>query len=108
MNLTKKLMSMTLSVLISLTLTLNVSAYRPPNLARIQGATTYETAALIADKQTYKTAIVVNLDNSIADGLSASGLSGATNSPILLTKKDSIPDVTMYSLSKVNKVYIIG
>lgn len=108
MNLTKKLMSMTLSVLISLTLTLNVSAYRPPNLARIQGATTYETAALIADKQAYKTAIVVNLDNSIADGLSASGLSGATNSPILLTKKDSIPDVTMSRLSKVNKVYIIG
>lgn len=74
----------------------------------IEGKNMYETAGLIADKQSYSTAILVNLDNSIADGLSASGLSGASNAPILLTKKDSIPTETMQRLKNVNKVYIIG
>ena len=74
----------------------------------IQGKNMYETAGLIADRQKYNTAILVNLDNSIADGLSASGLSGATNAPILLTKKNSIPDETFKRLKNVKKVYIIG
>lgn len=74
----------------------------------IQGKNMYETAGLIADKQNYNSAILVNLDNSIADGLSASGLSGATNAPILLTKKDSIPEETSKRLKNVDKVYIIG
>ena len=74
----------------------------------IEGKNMYETAGLIADKQSYSSAILVNLDNSIADGLSASGLSGATNAPILLTKKDSIPDETLKRLNCVSKVYIIG
>lgn len=74
----------------------------------IEGKNMYETAGLIADRQNYSTAILVNLDNSIADGLSASGLSGATNAPILLTKKNSIPDETLKRLKNVNKVYIIG
>ncbi|GAA0236414.1 cell wall-binding repeat-containing protein [Metaclostridioides mangenotii] len=108
MNITKKILSLTLSASITLGLTLNIAAYRPPSLDKIQGVTTYETAALIADRQSYNTAILVNLDNSIADGLSASGLSGATTSPILLTKKDVVPDVTMSRLNKVKTVYIIG
>lgn len=74
----------------------------------IEGKNMYETAGLIADKQSYSSAILVNLDNSIADGLSASGLSGATNAPILLTKKNSIPDETLKRLKNVSKVYIIG
>lgn len=74
----------------------------------IQGENMYETAGLIADKQKYTSAILVNLDDSIADGLSASGLSGATNAPILLTKKDTIPNETLKRLNNVNKVYIIG
>ena len=74
----------------------------------IEGKNMYETAGLIADKQSYSSAILVNLDNSIADGLSASGLSGAANAPILLTQKDSIPTETMQRLKNVNKVYIIG
>ncbi|WP_300279327.1 cell wall-binding repeat-containing protein [Peptacetobacter sp.] len=74
----------------------------------IQGKNMYETAGLIADKQKYDSVILVNLDNSIADGLSASGLSGAANAPILLTKKDSIPEETLKRLKNVKKVYIIG
>ena len=74
----------------------------------IQGSNMYETAGLIADKQSYNTAIIVNLDESIADGLSASGLSGATNAPILLTKANEIPSATQKRLKNVDKVYIIG
>lgn len=83
-------------------------AETPPEVERLKGDDKYETAALIADKQEYSTAIIVNVDNTSADTLSASGLSGATNSPILFTKQDSIPDATMSRLSGVNKIYIIG
>ena len=63
---------------------------------------------MISDHQNYTTAILVNADNSMADGLSASGLSGVLNAPILLTKKDIIPSETEKRLKGVNKVYIIG
>ena len=74
----------------------------------ITGDTRYETASMISDHQNYTTAILVNADNSMADGLSASGLSGVLNAPILLTKKDIIPSETEKGLKGVNKVYIIG
>lgn len=74
----------------------------------IIGETRYETAAMISDHQNYTTAILVNADNSVADGLSASGLSGVLNAPILLTKNDVIPSETEKRLKGVNKVYIIG
>ena len=74
----------------------------------ITGETRYETAAMISDHQNYKSAILVNADNSVADGLSASGLSGMIDAPILLTKKDTIPSETEKRLKGVSKVYIIG
>ncbi|HFG9570516.1 TPA: cell wall-binding repeat-containing protein, partial [Clostridioides difficile] len=54
-------------------------------LERIQGKNKYETAGLIADKQQYTTAILINADSTMSDGLSASGLAGVNNAPILLT-----------------------
>ena len=75
----------------------------------IVGANRYETAAKIADKMgNYDTAILVNADKSLADGLSASSLAGKENAPILLVKKDTIPEATMQRLRNVKKVYIIG
>lgn len=74
----------------------------------IVGNDRYETAGLIADKQKYTTAILVNSDNSLSDGLSASGLAGTLNCPILLVKKHSIPTETLNRLKGVDKVYIIG
>ena len=74
----------------------------------ITGDTRYETASMISDHQNYTTSILVNADNSMADGLSASGLSGVLNAPILLTKKDAIPSEAEKRLKGVNKVYIIG
>ena len=44
----------------------------------------------------------------MSDGLSASGLAGAINAPILLTKKNNIPNATLKRLEKAKKVYIIG
>lgn len=74
----------------------------------IVGNNRYETADKVADqKGDYSTAILVN-GNSIADGLSASGLAGKENAPILLVKKDSIPRETMDRLMGVEKIYIIG
>ena len=72
------------------------------------GSNRYETAAKVADRMgNYSTAVLVN-GNSIADGLSASGLAGKENAPILLVKTDSIPKETLQRLYKVKKVYIIG
>lgn len=104
----KRLATITLSCALLLSSIITTDAYDVPKVERIIGKDNYETAALIADKQNYSTAILVNLDNSIADGLSSSGLSGAVNAPILLTKKDSIPDVTMTRINKAKKIYIIG
>ena len=76
---------------------------------KIAGANRYETAAMIADKMgNYETAILVNSDKSLADGLSASSLAGKENAPILLTSKDKLPAATEKRLEKVKKVYIIG
>ncbi|GEM_PF-1796396 len=106
MRVSKKLITLGLSLAIA-------SSYIPTSSAldsvqKIQGIDRYETAGLIADKQTYKTAILVNSDKSLADGLSASGLAGAVDAPILLTKKDSIPNATQNRLEAVEKIYIIG
>ena len=76
---------------------------------KIVGNNRYETAAKIADEMgEYKTAILVNTDKSLADGLSASSLAGKENAPILLSKKDKLPEATAKRLEKVKKVYIIG
>lgn len=68
----------------------------------------HDTAALIASKEDYTKAIIVNANKSVADGLSASGLSGTVDDPILLTKKDTLPLETSSKLNGVKKVYIIG
>lgn len=74
----------------------------------IKGKDRYLTAGLIAGRQSYSTAILVNSSNSLADGLSASGLAGVVKAPILLTKRDSLPRETELRLGATNKVYIIG
>ena len=76
---------------------------------KIIGSDRYYTAAKIADKLgSYDNVVLVNATSTMSDGLSASGLAGKEKGAILLTKKDSIPKVTMDRLKKVKKVYIIG
>lgn len=73
----------------------------------IVGTNRYETASLIADRMIYDKAIIVN-GTALVDGLSASGLSGAINGPILLTQANSIPQTTIDKLKRVNTIYIVG
>lgn len=76
----------------------------------IKGADRYATASAIAGEMgNFETVILVNADkNKLADGLSASGLSGVLKAPILLVSKDSIPNETQLRLEIAKKIYIIG
>lgn len=103
----------TIRRVLALGLTLAIFLINVPNVdaltsGTIKGNNIYETAGLIADKKSYNTAIMVNMDNSIADGLSASGLAGAVDAPILLAQKNKIPNETKQRLKNVKKIYIIG
>lgn len=107
MKLPKKLLSLGL-VITMLIVSFPKQSYALNSVDEIEVSTIYETAGLIADKQSYDTAILVNLSDSIADGLSASGLSGTLNAPMLLSENSNIPNETMKRLSKVKTVYLIG
>ena len=75
------------------------------------GETRYETSAqqALAGWESSQTAILVSGDGW-ADALGASGLAGALDCPILLTKSDSLPDVVRDALVElgVSKVIILG
>lgn len=76
---------------------------------KIVGKDRYDTAAKVATNiGKYNKAILVNAENSMSDGLSAASLSGKEKAPILLVKRDSIPQSTLEKLKNVDKVYIIG
>lgn len=80
-----------------------------PTKTEIIGSDRYETAAKIADKMGYyDTAILVNGDKSLSDGLSASSLAGKEKAPILLVKQNTIPKETLTRALKTKKIYIIG
>lgn len=102
----KKIVSTLLSAMLVLSMT--VSSASALTMLEIKGSNRYETSALIADKQNYTTAILVNSTKSIADGLSASALAGATNAPIFLIKQNEIPKSIELRLECTNKIYIIG
>ena len=80
-----------------------------PTKTEIIGTDRYETAAKIADKMGYyDTAILVNGDKSLSDGLSASSLAGKEKAPILLVKQNIIPKEILTRALKAKKIYIIG
>ena len=80
-----------------------------PTKTEIIGSDRYETAVKIADEMGYyDTAILVNGDKSLSDGLSASSLAGKEKAPILLVKQNIIPRETLTRALKAKKVYIIG
>ncbi|MBY2476865.1 cell wall-binding repeat-containing protein [Clostridioides difficile] len=107
MRIYKKLLTMGISLSIAIS-TFPIASNALSSIDSIKGRDKYETSAIIADKQNYTKAILINVDNSLADGLSASGLAGVENAPILLTKKNTILDSTLKRLNNVKKVYIIG
>ena len=98
-----------LKSLISTLIILGISskAVNALELNYIVGSDRYETASIIASKMQYSSAILVN-GLSIVDGLSASGLSGSLNAPILLTRKDNIPQSTLDKLVPAQTIYLVG
>lgn len=79
---------------------------------RISGKNRYLTSLAVAKEYEknfeFDTVIVVNGDN-YPDALSASGLAGKYNAPILLTSKDNTQaEVLAYIKNKANKVIIVG
>ena len=106
MNFKKKASALALCAVLLGTTVAPVSAATHEKLV---GKDRYETAAMVADQMgKYETAILVNSDKSLADGLSASSLAGKENAPILLAKQNKLPEATAKRLEQVKKVYIIG
>ncbi len=83
----------------------------PLEADRISGKDRFETAVKIAERA-FKNPKQVALANSTAyaDALVFGAVTEKTNAPILLTRKDSLPDVTKAYLekNKPEKVYILG
>ncbi|MCC0763395.1 cell wall-binding repeat-containing protein [Clostridioides sp. ES-S-0006-03] len=106
MKVDKRILSIGLTVSLIMAGSININALS--SIEKIQGKDRYDTAAKIAQKQTYENIVLVNTDNTLADGLSASGLAGAVKAPILLSQKNSLPSDTENMLKDVKKAYIIG
>ncbi|MFR1317978.1 MAG: cell wall-binding repeat-containing protein, partial [Peptostreptococcus anaerobius] len=96
MKIRKKIASILLTSILLAGLSVNVNALDSRDVRSIAGIDRYATASGIAGNfGPYENVILVNADNNmLADGLSASGLAGVLNAPILLVHKDSIPNET--------------
>ena len=93
-------------------LSANVRASSKPSIESLAGETQYDTAAaeaLAAYPSGCSTAVVAS-GESYVDALSATGLAGALDCPILLTGRDSLPDATADALSRlgVTRVVVVG
>ncbi len=79
----------------------------------IAGDTRYDTAAMVADRMLdgSSTAFVASGDNyHLIDALVAGGPAAANDWPVLLTRKDGVPDATLEMLDElaVSKTYVVG
>ncbi len=85
---------------------------RPPATAgRLAGVTRYETACEVARRATFitDTAVVASGAN-FPDALSAAGLAGAVEGPLLLVKPVSVPPAVFDTLDHfaISKVIVVG
>lgn len=76
---------------------------------RIQGADRYATAAAVAldSFPDGATTAVLATGQAFADALSASGLAGALNAPVLLTLTDDVPQATLDALETLETTDIV-
>ncbi|MCK0112705.1 cell wall-binding repeat-containing protein [Ornithinimicrobium sp. F0845] len=81
-------------------------------VTRVAGADRYETAANLAAMFTGTDTVYVaaGTDNAFSDALTASALAGAENAPVLLTKPDSVPNVTAEAIAELapSQIVVIG
>lgn len=110
MKFKKKILTVVMSVSLFALTVISAKAINYEDIVQIKGEDRYATASAIAGEMgSYDSVILVNADgNKLADGLSASGLSGVIKGPILLVKRDSIPNETQLRMEIAKKVYIIG
>ncbi|OAA92074.1 cell wall-binding repeat-containing protein [Clostridium ljungdahlii] len=80
------------------------------DVERLGGATRYETSVKIAESLGSVDSIVVASGSGYADSLSIAPIASKKGMPILLSEKDSLPDVDTEYIKKVNanKSYVIG
>ncbi len=85
--------------------------HAPFEADRLAGVTRYETACEVARRGFYGTSMAVLANGAgFADALSAAGLAGAVEGPVLLVKQSSVPQIvidTLHSLA-VHQVIIVG
>ncbi|MEH7381387.1 cell wall-binding repeat-containing protein [Bacillus sp. JJ1533] len=90
--------------------TIKVTDQRP-TLEKLVGENRYETAVKVSNAGWDKanTVLLVN-GAAIADGLTATPLASAEGAPILLTRKDKLPDETLKEIKRLNakKIILIG
>lgn len=94
-----------------LALSADASTLAKKTIIPIEGSDRYITSIKQA-QYSYKTSdtVIIASGTGYSDSLSATSLAGAINCPILLSPKDSLPQVTKDALSKlgVKKVIIVG
>lgn len=82
-----------------------------PKIRRVSGENRYSTAVAVS-KDVYKTAgtVIIALGEDYADALSGGQLSVAAKAPILLARRNSIPEETTTELIRLQpkKIYILG
>jgi putative cell wall-binding protein len=82
--------------------------------SRMAGQNRYETSALVAKEVFEQSDTVIiargDVNNDFADGLTASVLAGALQSPVLLTDKDELPPSVGRAIQQLGakKAYILG
>ena len=85
--------------------------YYTPTLARVSGPDRYETAATLATSTwvSNKVAVVVSGEN-YPDALTAAGLAGLHDCPILLVRPGSVPAATAQAFADLNteEVILVG
>ena len=79
-------------------------------IERLGGKDRYETSIKIAEKSGDPGTLFVVTSDDFADALSVGPIASKKGSPIILTSKDHLPDVTKkYLYKKVfNKIYVVG
>ncbi|ADK13672.1 cell wall-binding repeat-containing protein [Clostridium ljungdahlii] len=82
------------------------------NINRLKGSDRYETAAKIVDEAGVKegTPVIIASGENYADALSISSAAAIKQYPVLMVKKDEIPDAIKNEIStiKPTKVFIMG
>ncbi|MDY0339843.1 MAG: cell wall-binding repeat-containing protein [Coriobacteriia bacterium] len=77
---------------------------------RVSGDSRYETAVEFSQSFSSSSSVVIANGARYADALTASGLAGALDAPILLTRTDAVPDEVLAEIKRLGatRVYVVG